>query len=147
MLIREATKEDHDAILILMQYLHPNDSKVSRSVSLAKFIEILESDYFVITVAEKSNSVVGSCYINIIPNLTRDVAPYCLIENVVTHLDFRRQGVGQALINHALNYARSRDCYKAMLLTGRDKEVQEFYQACGMYSGSKTAFVTRWYQD
>ncbi len=144
MLIRKATKDDHDDVLVLMQYLQPNDLEVSRSLSQARFTEILNSDYFIITVAEKNSNVVGSCYINIIPNLTRNVAPYCLIENVVTHPDYRRQGVGKALINHALNHARGRNCYKAMLLTGRDKKVQEFYSACGMKSGSKTAFITRW---
>lgn len=53
-----------------MECLHPNDPKVSRSVSQSIFTEILNSTNFRITLAEKNNSIVGSCYINVIPNLT-----------------------------------------------------------------------------
>lgn len=89
-------------------------------------------------------SAYGTCYINIIPNLTRRAAPYAVIEDVVTHPDFRRQGIGKALISHALKFAKTDGCYKVMLLTGGDQDVLDFYKSCGMKSGVKTAFVERW---
>ncbi|WP_445632051.1 GNAT family N-acetyltransferase [Nostoc sp. DSM 114167] len=36
-------------------------------------------------------------------------------ENVITHLDYRRQGVGKRLIHHAFQSAWSHNCYKVML--------------------------------
>lgn len=108
MIVREATQEDHDAVIALMQHLQPDDPELSRAASLPIFTEITNSTHFIITVAEKSNTIIGSCFINIIPNLTRRASPYGVIENVVTHPENRRQGVGKALINHALSLAKFR---------------------------------------
>ena len=63
---------------------------------------------------------------------------------MVTHPDFRHQGIGKALISHALKFAKTDGCYKVMLLTGGDQDVLDFYKSCGMKSGVKTAFVERW---
>jgi len=144
MLVREATYEDHDVVIELMQHLNPDDPVLTDSISRGMFAEILESKNFTIMVAVKSTTIVGTCYLNVIPNLTRGALPYAIIENVVTHPEFRRQGIGKALISNALNLAKSAGCYKVMLLTGGDISVQKFYEKCGMQSGSKTAFVKRW---
>lgn len=143
MLIRTATQDDHDAVLDLMVHLNPDDPELSASTSHSVFSQILDSDSFTITVAVQDDSIVGTCYLNVIPNLTRRAAPYAVIENVVTHPDFRRRGIGKALITNALEDAKNQGCYKVMLLTGRDQKVQEFYTSCGMNSGTKTAFIMR----
>ena len=144
MQVRVATSKDLDAVLALMRFLNPDDPKLPESSSQSVFKEILESPNFTITLAEIDSEVVGSCYINIIPNLTRAAAPYAVIENVVTHPQFRRQGIGRTLISHAMEQAKSAGCYKVMLLTGGDPDVQNFYQSCGMTSNTKTAFIKRW---
>ena len=144
MLVRTATLEDHDRVMELMRFLQPNDPKLSEEKSQSLFSEIVNSRQFIILVAEKNERIAGSCYINIIPNLTRQAAPYAVIENVVTHPDFRRQGIGKALMVHALELAKTDGCYKVMLLTGGDQGVLEFYKSCGMKSSVKTAFIERW---
>ena len=144
MLVRAATLKDHDAVVDLMQYLHASDPKLAKNVTMSKFREISESRYFTITVAEIENQLVGSCYINVIPNLTRNAASYAVIENVVTHPDHRLMGVGKTLVSNALEQAKADGCYKVMLLTGGDTGVQQFYESCGMKSGVKTAFIERW---
>ena len=143
MLVREAIEDDYGAVLELMRHLNPEDPEIPESISHSLFSKILKSDSFKITVAEIDNETVGTCYLNIIPNLTRQASPYAVIENVVTHPDFRRQGVGHALISNAVNSAKYKGCYKVMLLTGRDENVHEFYESCGMTSGAKTAFLVR----
>jgi len=142
--VRTAILKDHDAVVELMQYLHAGDPKLSENVSLPKFREILESRYFTIKVAEIDNRLVGSCYINVIPNLTRNAASYAVIENVITHPDHRLMGVGRTLVSNALERAKADGCYKVMLLTGGDSGVQQFYESCGLKSGVKTAFIERW---
>jgi len=144
MFVRAAILADHDGVIELMQYLNTSDPKLSETVSMPVFSKILESNSFTIAVAELNAKLVGSCYINVIPNLTRNAAPYAVIENVVTHPEYRRQGVGKALVSFALRQAKADGCYKVMLLTGRDKGVQKFYESCGMKSGVKTAFIERW---
>ena len=142
-IIRTAIESDHDAVLDLLQYLNPDDPPVPDKVSRKTYSQILEADNFTIAVAEIDQVIVGTCYLNVIPNLTRNCSPYGLIENVVSHPDYRRQGIGQALIKHALALAYEKDCYKVMLLTGRDENVHQFYESCDMKSGKKTAFIAR----
>ena len=144
MLIRVATQDDHDAVMELMQFLQPKDPVLCATESQSVFDEIIYSRSFTIFLAEESDHTAGSCYINVIPNLTRCATPYAVIENVVTHPDFRRRGIGKALVSHALGFAKTAGCYKVMLLTGGDQNVLDFYTSCGMKSGVKTAFVERW---
>lgn len=80
----------------------------------------------------------------VIPNLTRGGRPYGLIENVVTHADFRKRGIGKALLAHTLAYAWSVHCYKVMLMTGRkDEATLRFYEGAGFDRHSKQAFVAK----
>ena len=58
------------------------------------------------------------------------------------HADFRRRGLGAAVIQAALAHAWSHDCYKVMLMTGRKGEATRlFYQSVGFDADAKKAFV------
>jgi len=95
-------------------------------------------------VADVTGQIVSSCTLAIILNLTRGARPYGLIENVVTHPDFRRRGIGTRILQSALELAWEQDCYKVMLLTGRkDEATLRFYQQAGFEAGVKTGFVAR----
>jgi GNAT superfamily N-acetyltransferase len=93
-------------------------------------------------VGELEGALVASCTLTIIPNLTRGARPYGLIENVITHVDYRRRGFGTKLLQHALGVAWDHACYKVMLLTGRkDEGVFRFYKEAGFQRGLKTGFI------
>ena len=78
----------------------------------------------------------------IIPNLTRNVRPYALVENVVTHADHRGMGYATACLNYAREIAKKSDCYKIMLITGSPLEsTLNFYRHAGYHSDGKTAFI------
>jgi GNAT superfamily N-acetyltransferase len=87
---------------------------------------------------------VASCILTVIPNLTRGCAPEGLIENVVTHSDFRRRGFGRAILQRALEEAWRDGCYEAMLLIGRLNEgTFRFYESAGFDRHGKQAFIAR----
>jgi GNAT superfamily N-acetyltransferase len=89
-------------------------------------------------------TLVSSCALSVIPNLTRGCKPYGLIENVVTHSNHRNQGYGKALLAHTLAYAWSVGCYKVMLLTGRkDPATFQFYESAGFNRHEKQAFIAK----
>lgn len=142
--VRIARREDLPAIVALHRVLNPDDPAAPPERLEAVFGEILSSSYFDFVVAEWDGAVAGTCYLNIVPNLTRDVSPYAIVENVVVALDIRRRGIGKALVRFALERAWQRGCYKAMLQAGARNEGRlAFYRRCGFDQGERAAFVAR----
>ena len=95
-------------------------------------------------VCELGGRLVSSCVCVIIPNLTRGVRPYALIENVVTDEAYRRKGYASGCLDFAKKIAKEAGCYKIMLLTGaKDDKTLDFYRRAGYNSNDKTAFIQK----
>ena len=140
--IRIVRDDDLQQLVKLYRHLHGGDI-VSTSEEIGAAWQAIEAiPGMSIIVAELNRMIVSSCVLCISPNLTRGCRPYGLIENVVTHSNYRRRGIGRRVVRHALEQAWSRKCYKVMLLTGRqDSGTHEFYESCGFVSGKKTAYL------
>ena len=96
-----------------------------------------------ILVGEVDSILAASCTLVVVPNLTRGGRSYALIENVVTHHDFRSRGFGKQLLLAASDAARQVGCYKVMLMTGSKKpETISFYLGAG-FEQTKTGFQKR----
>ena len=95
-------------------------------------------------VGDVEGRLVASCTLVVIPNLTRGARPYGLIENVVTHPEYRKKGIGNSLLRYTLQLAWEKQCYKTMLLTGRkQEETLRFYEKAGFQRGIKTGFIAK----
>ena len=131
------------ALLDLYQHLHTTDASRPDAAQLnLVWSEMLADPRLRCFVAEQAGQLIGSCTLVIVPNISRGARSYGLIENVVTHLDFRRQGVGTGLLRHALQTAWQANCYKVMLLTGsKREETLRFYEGAGFRRDAKTGFV------
>lgn len=143
-LVRHATRDDLDALLALYAQLNPDDPPPARQ-PLADILErIVASAHFDIVVAVRDGRVAATCYLNVIPNLTRGGLSYAVLENVVVDARLRGGGLGRALVRHALDEAWRRGCYKVLLQAGsRDPRVHRFYVGCGFSADDKTGFVAR----
>ena len=142
--LRHATRDDLDALLALYAQLNPGDAPLARERAAAILERILASEHFAIVAATQDDAVVATCYLNVIPKLTRGGASYAVIENVVVDATRRGMGLGQAVVRFALAEAWRRGCYKTLLQTGsRDPRVHRFYEACGFSASEKTGFVAR----
>ena len=143
--VRLAKPDDLAALLELYRHLHPLDDPLpSDGTQRDIWRAMLDQPGFSCVVGISEGSLVASCCLAIIPNLTRGGRPYALIENVVTHGDYRRRGFVKAVVSHALRWAWQSGCYKAMLLTGSKRpEVHRFYKSCGFLADDKTGFVAR----
>jgi N-acetylglutamate synthase-like GNAT family acetyltransferase len=140
---REARESDLPGIIELYAQLVPEDPQQDMEKLRKEWKHILskseEIRYFV---AEKNGKIVSTCNIAIVPNLTRGVRPFAVIENVVTHADYRMQGQGARVMRMALDFARSKNCYKAMLLSNsKRKEAHLFYKSLGFSDTTKIGFV------
>lgn len=143
-LVRTAKPGDLPALLALYRQLNPDDPPLEPAAAQAVFDGILASPHFELFVVELAGDVVGTCYLNIVPNLSRGLSPYAVLENVVVEQRLRGRGIGQVVVRHALGRAWQRGCYKVMLQTGSRKEsTHEFYRKCGFSSGEKFAFVAK----
>jgi len=141
--LRQATYSDYESVFSLLQQLNPDDPAIDKTIGKSIYNTILESEGLAFYIADLDDQSVSTCYLNVIPNLTRGGQAYAVIENVVTKETHWRMGIGSALVKHATAQAFEKGCYKVMLLTGRDERVHTFYEHCGMEKDSKTAFVKR----
>ncbi len=136
--------DDLRGVLALYRHLHPADPDPGISAAEQSWSAILSSGLTTIVVAEIAGRLVSSCALAILPNLSRGARPYGVIENVVTHPDHRRAGLGRDVLRFALKAAWDADCYKVMLATGSKQEATlRFYEGCGFRRGGKTYFEAR----
>lgn len=141
-MVREAVKEDLDALLNLYLFLHEESIPESSKQLENTWKTIMEEENHHIIVNEIEGKILSSCVCIIIPNLTRNVRPYAFIENVVTNKNYRGKGYAAECLNYAKEIAIKNNCYKMMLLTGAKKEsTLEFYKKAGYNSEDKTAFI------
>lgn len=141
-MVREAGWEDLRGILELYLCLHEDSVPEESEHLLHTWRRIMEDENHHLIVNEVAGRLLSSCACVIIPNLTRNVRPYALVENVVTHRDFRGRGLASECLEYAKELAMQRDCYKLMLLTGsKEKETLDFYRRAGYNSTDKTAFI------
>lgn len=144
MTLRSATPDDLPDLLRLYRFLHPADPIVDPQDEAVRghWLRIIDDPRLRYYVVEHSGVLAATCALTLIPNLTRGLRPYGVIENVVTDPDFRRQGLGTRVLRHALAEAWREGCYKVMLSTGgRHESTLLFYERAGFRRGVKTGFV------
>jgi GNAT superfamily N-acetyltransferase len=141
--IRPIRADELMQLLALYRYLHPSDPELIAGPALDQLWRSICADPKLhYLVAKAGGLLVSTCTLSIIPNLTRGARPYGLIENVVTHPDYRGRGISTAVLTEALSVAWSAGCYKVMLLSGRkDQATKHFYEQAGFRSGVKLGFV------
>ena len=141
--IREIEANELSLLLSLYSHLHERDDPPpSPARAEAVWAEALSNPRIKYFGGFDAGSLVSSCTLTVIPNLTRACRPYGVIENVVTHATHRGQGWGKAILAPALAHAWRQDCYKVMLLTGRkDEATLRFYERAGFVRNAKQAFI------
>lgn len=143
-MIREINKKDFQGLSELYTHLHGNKPITRNEKNESIWNAILEDENHHIIVAEENGKIVSSCVCVIVPNLTHNQQPYALIENVVTHKDYRKRGLASQCMAFAKQIACEKNCYKMMLLTGtRKRSTHRFYRKNGYNSIEKTGYIQR----
>ena len=141
-MVREAVKEDLDELLNLYLFLHEKNIPENSEHLENTWKTIIEDVNHHIVVKEINGKIVSSCVCVIVPNLTRNIRPYALIENVVTNEGYRGKGYATECLNYAKEIAIKNNCYKMMLLTGtKNENTLAFYKSAGYNSDDKIAFI------
>jgi GNAT superfamily N-acetyltransferase len=131
--IRQATVADIDSMSMLLAQLFsieqdfsPDDSK--QRLGLEKLLEA--SDAYLV-VAEHDGDVVGMATLQVLIS-TAEGGLCGLIEDVVVSETCRGRGIGQALMDHLLQWAHKKELTRLQLLADRDNQpALVFYQSHG----------------
>jgi GNAT superfamily N-acetyltransferase len=143
-IVRAAAAQDLPEVLKLYRHLHPHEPPLDSATAERVWSALLGSGGTTVIVAQAAALLVSSCTLAIVPNLSRGGRSYGVIENVVTHADHRRAGLGRRVLAHALDLAWQANCYKVHLATGSQQEATlRFYEGAGLQRGSKTYFEVR----
>ena len=95
-------------------------------------------------VALDNEEVIGSCFITIIPNLSKGIRAFGIIENVITDKKYRGKGIGKKLMNMAIEKAKKEKCYKVQLMSNVKRiDAHKFYEKIGFDGASKKGFEIR----
>lgn len=139
---RKACASDLSGILALYRQLNPEDPEISMETACKIWSESESSTaYFIATGNE---AIIGSCNTYILPNLSRGGRPFALIENVIVDERYRRLLIGKELMNRAIEFAKSKNCYKIILLSSKKRtEAHRFYEAIGFNGDSKNGYEIR----
>ena len=142
---RSIRANELSSLLDLYKYLHSDESPLPAEELLNQVWDSFLTDPKIhCVVGDVEGRLAASCTLVIIPNLTRGAHPYGLIENVVTHPEYRKKGIGSSLLRYTLQLAWEKQCYKVMLLTGRqEEETLRFYEKAGFKRGVKTGFIAK----
>ena len=136
------TEDELFSLLELYQQLNSGDiiNEIT-SKSIWQNIKDQNIKYFV---AKENGKIISSCYICIIPNLTRDGRSIGFIENLITDEKHRRRGIGKTVMENAIKYAKEQNCYKVLLQSGNKRtDAHPFYEKLGFDGTSKKAFEMR----
>ena len=130
-------------LLDLYKQLNPEDNRINEftAKNIWKIIETQNIKYFI---AKENGKIISSCYICIIPNLTRGGKSIGFIENVITDIKYRGMGIGKNIMKNAIKYAKEQNCYKILLQSGNKRtDAHGFYESIGFDGESKRAFEIR----
>lgn len=147
MVIRKAKGTDaNDLKELYFNHLTHFPPKEEQDMSLwQNLLDQFEKDEKMhLLVVEEDGKVVSSVQMAIIENLTHSVRPFAVIENVVTHADYRNKGYASALLERASEIAKEYRCYKVFLETGSNKEsTLNFYRENGFAIDEKHSCLKR----
>ena len=118
MVIRKAKSADaNDLKVLYFDYLTKFPPKEEQDMSLwENLLNKFEKDgNMYLLVVEEDGKVVSSVQMAIIESLTHNVRPFAVVENVVTHIDYRNKGYASALLKQASEIAKEHRCYKNVI--------------------------------
>jgi len=147
MIIRKAKGTDAEDLKILyFDYLTAYPPQEEQDMIVwANLLDKFEKDEnMYLLVVEEDGKVVSSVQMAIIESLTHNIRPFAVIENVVTHIDYRNKGFASALLDNASEIAKEHQCYKVFLETGSNKEsTLNFYRNNGFEIDKKHSCLKR----
>jgi ADP-ribose pyrophosphatase YjhB (NUDIX family)/GNAT superfamily N-acetyltransferase len=128
LLIRRSRSQDEPSILRLLRLIPANKNLTEAEFSAAR-LRFRESTSLDVLVAENQGEIVGFLVLSYVSALTGLRA---WIDDIAVDPERRRQGIGQSLVEAAIQRASRRGATHLFMDTSRGSpDAKQFYQACG----------------
>lgn len=135
MKIRDAVAADLDAVIGLLHedaIREVDESAVPVSAYRPAFDEITADPHQQLLVGELDDTVVATGQLTWVRRLTYVGGLMCIVESVRVHPDLRGRGLGEALMRHVIDQARSRGASRVELTTNAERgRARQFYTRLG----------------
>jgi GNAT superfamily N-acetyltransferase len=132
--VRSARIGDESQIEDLYRQLHEADYISPGAAAMRRALRaLLKRRDEILLVAVEDGRIVGTNHVLIFRHLARALKPAAIVENMVVDARARGTGVGEKLMDAALNIARRRGCYRLSLTSNRKRPgAHRFYEKFGM---------------
>ena len=134
-LIRSATANDVPQILQLLEQPDMDGAaqdEATAKVQLQKIQQSCHQQQYVVCPEDDPQTVLATYLLSFITKIGHGGAPVAIAEDVVVSRSLQGQGLGQMMMRHAMQQARTRGCYKLALSSNQKrKAAHAFYQSLG----------------
>lgn len=131
--IRAVREGDLPALLDLYRQLSgPESPQLSVADARAMLRKIGAYPNYTVYVATLDEAIVGTYALLIMDNIGNGGRPSGIVEDVVVDAEYRGQGIGQVMMDHARDLCRAAGCYKLTLSSNLRREAaHRFYESLG----------------
>lgn len=127
--VKELSYQDISRDLLNILYDAFKHPKISLATAKSRFKRRQASNIFIFGIFEEEQ-LIGTASVLIELKLFRSSKPYIAhVEDVAIHKDYRGFGYGKKLMDHIIQFCKSKDCYKVVLFCSNDNT--KFYKKCG----------------
>lgn len=131
--VRKAKPEDAEQLDRVMRVI--STGGIQNLEKAQKMIEDIAKDdrqYLMVAIYEEENTIVGSLYGMVFPDICEDGRPILLIENVAVLESSQRMGVGKVMFDEIEKFGERYHCHYQMLVSGFSRTgAHRFYQKIG----------------
>lgn len=137
--IRKTKKQDLEALAELYKGFWNEKSSLSKMKKTLNKIE--KNPHYIILNAFDKDRLIGTLMAVLCDELYGNCNPFAVIEDVIVDENYRRQGVGSALMKSAETTLRKRNCKNILLITDSNRiPAQKFYESLGFPKGTHKAY-------
>lgn len=124
--IRKITLNDLDSVFELLNELYVNKLKYNKFEEIYKLKLNDTNSYYIVAILD--NRIVGVLTSEIQVKLHRE-RKQSFIEDLIVDKEYRNKGIGKALLQNAVDYAKENDC-EVIELTSyiNNKDAHRFYE-------------------
>ncbi len=113
-----------------------------------KYKELENNDNYIFLAAEVDGRLAGSVMGIVCSELYGDCRPFMVLEDLIVDKNFRKKGIGKALVRKLEEEAEKRNCCQIIFITETDRhDAVAFYESVGYDSNKNRGFKKKISQD